>query len=89
MLFAAQRLDGNAVRMDRIRRREHHVPSRTQVARHRWALWLHAVEVGLYDPRSGRVRPHTPTEIARIYGVTVQHVREGIAVARQLREVAR
>jgi hypothetical protein len=83
MTFAACSLSGPAVQVGTRPRSSRHEPKQTLARRH--ALWLNASEVGLFDPVSGRVRPHTTAEIARLFGVGVRAVQLGIASARALR----
>jgi hypothetical protein len=83
MTFAACSLSGAPVQVGSRARASRHEPKQTQARRH--ALWLNAVEVGLFDPVSGRIRPHTTSEIARLFGVGVRAVQLGIASARSLR----
>jgi hypothetical protein len=52
--------------------------TREQARDRRNALWLRAVEVGLYDPTCDCVRPHSPGELARIWGLTPHMIRYGI-----------
>jgi hypothetical protein len=49
-------------------------------------LWLFAVEVGLHDPVTGRVRPHSTEELAQIFGVGPRSVQLGIQRARAIRD---
>lgn len=49
------------------------------------ALWLRAVEVGLYDPACDCVRRHSPGELARLWGLTPHMVRHGVDAAYRLR----
>lgn len=80
------RKDGSVVFLDRRTGRRDRVTPEQWMAR-RNALWLAAVEIGAYDPGSRRVRKYTVRELACLYGLTKQAVRNGIAAARSDREV--
>jgi hypothetical protein len=61
-------------------------PDGGQVLARRHALWLNAVESGLFDPASGRTRPHTTSELARLFGVGIRAIQLGLAAARSTRD---
>ncbi len=63
--------------------------TRTQARAARQILWLDAFELGLPDPRTRRLRPRTVPEIAELFAVCPNTVRNGIAAARRLREAIR
>lgn len=50
----------------------------------RHMLWLQAVEKGLPDPASGRIRPYTTAELAELWGVSQRTVQYGVIAAREL-----
>jgi hypothetical protein len=60
--------------------------SHSQIVARRNMLWLLAVERGLQDPISGRVRPYSIAEVAAIWGTSQTHVRVGITRARRIRQ---
>lgn len=63
-------------------------PTVAQQTRRRNALWLFAVTIGLHDPATGRVRPHSTEELSLLCNVSARTVQLGIASARRLREIA-
>lgn len=65
------------------------MPTRSQLQARRNAVWLRAVEVGMYDPSIDRKRPHSVAEVALLWDVSVRTVQLGIASARRLREAIR
>jgi hypothetical protein len=56
-----------------------------QAYNRRNAFWLFSHEIGMYDPALGHARPHSPQEIADVFGVCVRTVQLGIASARRVR----
>jgi hypothetical protein len=83
MTFAACSLSGPAVQIGNRMRPVRHEPAQALARRH--ALWLNALEVGLFDPVTGRIRPHSTAEIAQLFGVGIRAVQLGIASARATR----
>lgn len=63
-------------------------PNPAQALRRRNAYWLFISEVGLLDPASGRVRPLSAREIADLCNCSTRSVQQGLAAARELRELA-
>ncbi|WP_422929173.1 hypothetical protein [Singulisphaera sp. PoT] len=47
------------------------------------ALWLHAVDSGMYDPILGRVRRYEVRELSALWELTPRAVRDGIHEARK------
>lgn len=83
MSLCRSRLDGPRIDLPRP-----HVPAppdARQRERLRHARWLFLSEVGILDPATGRVRPHSTAEIAELVGLSVRTVQVGIAAARDLR----
>ena len=79
--------DGPAVYAEKSRRE---APTSSQYVNRRHALWLHANRIGLHDPVTGRVRPHSVSELAALWDLTPRAVRLGLENARRLatKEVA-
>jgi hypothetical protein len=65
------------------------MPTPEQVQARRNAVWLRAVEVGMYDPATNRKRPHSTAEIALLWDVSPRTVQLGLASARKLRDSLR
>jgi hypothetical protein len=61
-------------------------PTVEQMQARRNAIWLHAVEVGKYDPATNMIRRWTVSELALLYEKSTRTIQLGIASARRLRE---
>jgi hypothetical protein len=52
----------------------------------RGCLWLHLLEYGRVDAKTGQRIRYTVADIARLWGVTEKTIRRGIRQARQIEE---
>ena len=85
MIFATRSLQGSAIEMSS--RCRPLTFTAEQTVAERQAIWLHAYEVGIIDPRTGKIKRRKRCDIARIWGVSIATVRNGLRAARERREL--
>jgi len=81
MSVCAMRLDGPAITLLRSRRER---PTEGQMRNRRNAMWLQAVEGAGKVDEHGKLRRFTVAELAELYGLSKQTIRNGIETARKI-----